>query len=279
MAGPRIGKADLLGFRLSGRGVTSGARDVAGRFASLQVEIQDAHRRMALELQDIVASQFKRSLERKAQRPTRYLEKALMEPDAVRWNVDGFLFLPEGFLDRSQARFYWRHIEKGTRIFVGREMRGFFRSLEGGIHGPQANRRGKDPFMPQIGPTFGSRQGNQQTKIPVGSSTYGALQARVGRRQIEQRSSFDHDQNEGTDASPFVREVPLLNRRQVVNGSKGQGFPIVIKNPIRPHRFLELGIDRFVSSKFIDREYARALAKFGMYHKGVSEKGNVVATR
>lgn len=291
MAGPRIGPTTstgsghtilggkIVGYRLSGQGVIRGARDTLGRFVSMQTEINLAHRRMAEALQRAVLGQFQDSLERRAQRKTRYLEKALASTDAIRFNLDGFLYLPDGYLDSTPARFYWRHIERGTRVFVGRELRGFFRSLEGNISGPSSRRRGRDPYMPQLGATFGAFKGNQQSTIRIGSPTYGALKATVGKRRLEQRTSFDQDLNEGTDAHPFVREVPLLNRRQVVNGSRGQGYPIVIKNPIRPHLYLQLGIERFLASGQIAELYDEALGSFAAYRKTTSSKGNVVARR
>lgn len=149
---PRPGGKKVFAYGLRGQGVTRKARNALGQFTSMQVEIKIAHRKMAEQVQQDVVEAFEQSLLQveRVQKRQRYLHKALASPKAVKYNLDGFVYLPAGYLDRSAARRYWRLIEDGTSIFVGRELRGFFRSLEGKTSSPSASRQGADPYMPQM---------------------------------------------------------------------------------------------------------------------------------
>jgi len=167
VARPSIGRTNVgFGHSFKPGNLLTGARDERGRFMSIQTEIEEAHRRIAERLQQEVVEEFRMNLDRpSAQRPTRYLEHALAAPEAIRYNLDGFLFLPDQYLESSPATSYWRNLEEGTTQFVGRTMRGYFVSLTGVRSGPSRERYRMDAYMPQVNAAFGSHKGNRQGTI------------------------------------------------------------------------------------------------------------------
>ncbi len=132
---PRIGGGNLLGIKLDSQALISGARNALGQFQRGLLTVQEINQAAGESVQQSVLKAFDSSLVR-PQRPTHWLRDALAAPEAIRSNIDGFLYLPEGYLESSKARLYWRGLEQGTSVHEGQVIYGFFRSLEGTLSAP-----------------------------------------------------------------------------------------------------------------------------------------------
>lgn len=88
-----------------------------------------AHREMAEHVQVEMVKALRQAIEsgpRAAeQRQTQWLEKALANPENIGFNIDGFV-VNTSYLDKSPVRGYWRGLEEGTEVHVGRLITGFF---------------------------------------------------------------------------------------------------------------------------------------------------------
>lgn len=134
------------GYRLDARRATAQARRLQQRFGpSIRVEVRRAHERMAKEVnkaqQEVLLERIARR--GREQKGSEALVSALVE-DGNRELIGtsgtgGFVAGVDKFLNSSQAAPYWRNLEQGTHIFVGRRMYGFFRS--GGSWSPPTNQR------------------------------------------------------------------------------------------------------------------------------------------
>lgn len=131
----------LFGFTAP---TSSGAgRNSSGQFAIQWPDVAAINKKMAQRVQASVVSAFKASLSERPQRSTRYLQKALESDEAIAANLEGFAFLPAGYLDQPQTTKYWRNLEEGTSKFEGRVLRGYF--VTGDVFtAPTGKRRGVD---------------------------------------------------------------------------------------------------------------------------------------
>lgn len=118
-------------------------------------ELLDANKRSALALQADVVENVLGSIQRRAVSSGR-LARVTGDRRNVFWTESGFGVGIEDYLDKSEAK-YWRQIEEGTDVHVGREIRGVF---GGTLAGP---RRGGSPLT-----SFGQDYGGKF--IPISKS-------------------------------------------------------------------------------------------------------------
>jgi hypothetical protein len=145
------GSVALQEFRASS--MARAARDALGRFTSYQHLMLDAN----TELGKAAASMAQRALRDavadtgRPQRASQYLILALGE-EGIGWkaNSEGFqMGIYDGLNNDVRVRGYWRGLEEGSSVHVGRELRGFFIGRNGQRYGPSADRYRQDPRMPQ----------------------------------------------------------------------------------------------------------------------------------
>lgn len=131
------------------------ARRVAGMAARADRPIMLAYTRLAEELQEYIAGELETSVRRKGGRAQRKkpadqrLANAIRSKKNRRVNVDGYSV---GYLDTIAAvRPYWRGLEVGTRVHVGRVLTGSFQNPAGKLVRPVEG--GKDPRFIQFSNT------------------------------------------------------------------------------------------------------------------------------
>jgi hypothetical protein len=221
------------------QGLNRGASGLgnAGSFISGPVQpIIDAHKEMAESAAKAVIKALKESIARteRVQRGTDYLIKALEDPEGYVATRDGFV-IGGDFLEHSAAKAYFRNLEVGTRIFVGRELRGGFLSGEGGsFSGPDSSRIGLDPRLPQTGSFFAL------TKEAKATSAGRAADLASGKRK-----GFPQQFGESATRLPLA--------------GGPRGFRIVIRNPIQPHEYFLNGRIEWLKSGEKERIYKKLL--------------------
>lgn len=154
-----LGSADVLGFKFIQENLITKMRSALGRYQSIQQgKISDAHREMAEQVRKEQLKALQKQIEAHrrggVQRETHYLVEAMKGDDYVQASKEGFVVNPEGYLDESQARLYWRNLETGTSKHIGQGI-WFFRT-DGFQNTPHAAIRdteligthGKDDVLP-----------------------------------------------------------------------------------------------------------------------------------
>lgn len=222
----------LLGIRFNPSGIITGLRDELGKYQNLSGRILDAHREMADKLQQTQLRILKESIQahRRAgvQRSSHYLENALKSDKYTVVSREGFVVNPEGYLDSTRAKAYWRHIEEGYEGFVGDTFMGYFQT--------GSRRRGpgawRDIELIQVVPAIGRQgEGNRGTKsnpikkIPVGRS------AVVGE---------DNQGNRGVGGDLDNSAVHVIG-----DDPDRETYLITIKNPIPAYEFLSKGVEEW----------------------------------
>jgi hypothetical protein len=229
------GGAGVLEFRPDLRAQAVRARDLRGRFASLQTPIREAHHQMAIQASKMIGAELQKRISATGRVQRRagggILVDLLMSGRVVDASSDTFV-VGGRLLDQSPARSYYRNLETGTRIFVGREFGGAFKSLSGRFYGPSADRFRADPRLIQFGATFS----NSQSTIKVGShgTTRGGVDVGHGKKTESGR---------------------VLNRR---------GFRIVIRNPIPAYHYFLVGGQNYLLSGHVTRTYQQVLKDHGI---------------
>lgn len=113
-----------LTARFDNAAVKRMAQDIRGRFANSQTAILQAHEIIIGQVSAV--AQEKLAAEIAAHTPRRphsgNLMRALQDPKMTRVSVSGASWGNPGFLDSEASKVgpYWRLIEEGSRIFVGR---------------------------------------------------------------------------------------------------------------------------------------------------------------
>lgn len=234
---------NLLGFKFNPSGIITALRNELGRYQSISNNaIKAAHQEMGDLIRErqieILHDEIDEHKRAGVQRTSQYLVRALADEDYVQATKEGFIVNPKGYLDSSKARAYWRNLEEGSSVHVGREFHGFF--LTG------SRRSGPDPVQRDIEliqsvSTFGAGHGqlgskqNPITKIPVGRGGFaGEYEHESGDGNLRYGTTFQQQSYKGLE-EPRVRG--LGQRAQ-----EGQGWLIRIKNPIPAYHYLAEGI-------------------------------------
>jgi hypothetical protein len=103
------------------------ARDAQGRFTSAQNAARLQNERMAEELANYMVKALDEAVAQRGrpQRGTELLARAILDPENRDANIDGFV-VGTDYLDRSPAKSYWRGVEEGSAVHVGRLIYGWF---------------------------------------------------------------------------------------------------------------------------------------------------------
>jgi hypothetical protein len=216
-----------------------------GKFQSGQVEMHAAFERMAQHVQQeqvkILVDRIKAHGRPQVERPhgANALVRIWGSSGNRIANADGFAVGIEEFLDSSAVAPYYRFIEEGTDIFVGRVLRGAFRTLEGSFVAPNAKRYPRDPRLIQL--VTGQYKTGGAIRQFQGKDAQGQVQRETQRAANQRRR----------------REVKAL-----LTKGKLPGWRIVIRNPIPAYQFAEEGASVWLRSGDAQREFKTALASF-----------------
>lgn len=149
----------LVNLKFNFAGLRRMAVQRIGQMKRADTPILETHHYFGQYVQDYIADELKRAIKAhgRAQRGDRALLAAIVDPRNRHVNLDGFTV---GYLDEAWAgevRKYWRGVEAGTAVHVGRFLRGSFLSAGGHLVRPIEG--GKDPRFLQFGP-IGPLQAN-----------------------------------------------------------------------------------------------------------------------
>jgi hypothetical protein len=243
-----------------------------GTFASGQVEMRKAMEAMAAEVAEFQAEDLTSAIgaHGRAQGDREHERLALVwtQPGNRLADADGFVVGLDSFLAGKPAHFYFRGLEYGSTRFVGRQFRGFFRSLEGDRYGPMAERYKQDPRLIQTVSTV-------QNKGTVSLST---LVSPTGRLRV------NLSDNRNTDNRERLLEFPNTGRATIgtTHNGRGQIIPntkrigagtrtaqstrggslITIRRPIQPYHFIANGGERWMRSGRAQQHLETALKAF-----------------
>lgn len=172
---PEDGRASLSYQPNLRAGIQLAARikgQFAPRGAGFQTLLIAAHREMAEKAQGLMVDNLRESIAQRGreQRGTDLLLKALASPENIDYNIDGFV-VTTSYLDRSPVRTYWRGLEEGTSVHVGRLITGYFSDASlAGRYAPAEG--GKDARMIQLRRTPGVIRAVKENET-AGSSQFG----------------------------------------------------------------------------------------------------------
>lgn len=130
----RVDDSNPLVFGPDMRGGLIQARNLVGQFnpggAGFHAMLVAAHREMAERAQsymveELVAAISRRGREQRESTQDGALIRAMKSPENIDYNIDRFVVVTS-YLDRSAARTYWRGLEEGSKVHVGRLITGFF---------------------------------------------------------------------------------------------------------------------------------------------------------
>lgn len=162
------------------------ARNALGQFTSFQHLTLAANTELAKAAALLAAGSLQESINAtgRPQRASQYLLRALaLEGIGWKANAEGFqMGIYDGLNNDPRVRGYWRGVEEGSSVHVGRELHGFFVGRSGERYGPSADRYRMDPRMPQT-----SRGALIVIRNPIPAYHYldqGAQRFRAQRDQI-----------------------------------------------------------------------------------------------
>lgn len=235
-------KGNVLGFKFNPSGIITALRNTLGQYQSVaQNSIKAAHQEMGDLIRtaqvEILQDEIESHRREGAQRTTQYLFQALASDEYVEATKEGFVVNPKGYLDSSKARAYWRNLEEGSSVHVGREFHGFF--LTG------SRRSGPDPVQRDIEliqstSVVGAGKGQLGSKerpikkIPVGRGGF------AGEYDYETENG-SHEVTVSQEQSYSGLENPRV-RGLGQRAQEGHSWLIKIKNPIPAYHYLSEGI-------------------------------------
>lgn len=130
---------ELVGLQLQ-------ARRLTGHITGFGNKTRVIHRDMVMKMAKAAADQIDETTVRPRDMRSGRLKAAVANPASHRWTDSGFIFLDHEAMYGQVV--YWRLIEEGTHMFVGRQRRFLFLSGKTGRRvQPNPNRRGTDTVM------------------------------------------------------------------------------------------------------------------------------------
>lgn len=260
-------------FQPDMRGLVAKLGRLRGKFDSGQREMRRAMEAMATEVAEFQSEDLTAAIRAhgrmQGDRSHEHLALVWTQPDNRLADADGFVVGIDSFLAGKPAHFYFRGLEYGSTRFVGRQMRGFFRSLEGHASGPLAERYKQDPRLIQTVSTV-------QNKGTVSLSTL--VNPNTGKLKINASDNRNFDKRErvlefpelgnqiiGTRHNGAGDVVP--NRKRIGAGTRTAhptrgGSLITIRRPIQPYHFIASGGERWLRSDRAQEHLKVALAAF-----------------
>lgn len=246
MVSPRSG-GNVGGISIGGtaflvvdnRALQTLGRDMLGRIGKAPTQVRAAHFEMARKAGDTIAFTLQQRVRAtgRTQRPTQTLILLLRDDRALDASIDGWVVGRAGFFESSKAGPYYRNLETGTRIFVGRELRGFFQSASGQASPPSGERFRKDPRLIQVNKFFaGTKSSREELKKQAQDGRFSPGLQKFGRTQRR-----------------------LKEPKQDDKGRTPGGFKIIIRNPIPAYYYFRDGGNRFMRSGQVGKIYDRHL--------------------
>lgn len=217
-----------------------------GKFQSGQVEMRAAFERMAKQVQESQLDVLKQRIEEhgrpQVERPhgANALFRVWGSTGNRQSSADGFVVGIEDFLDASVVAPYYRFIEEGTSLFVGRTLRGAFRTVEGTWVAPSGARYPQDPRLIQI--MTGTYKNGKAIRQYLGKDAEGAVQRESQRAATQRRK----------------RQIKALMSPE----GRLPGWRIRINRPIPAYEFATEGASLWMSSGQAEQEFQRALSDF-----------------
>lgn len=226
-------------------------RSALGRFLDGGGElITDVHRKMAQDASEAVVDVLRQQISRtgRQQKGSQDLLDSVLDPRYQTATRDGFVLGGREF-EQSPARLYFRNLEQGSDVFLGREIGGFFASATGGISAPGADRT--DLRLIQLGRVFSNRPGARSTPdnpIPVGS----LYDQKTGKLRVVKASASANTRFGNGRATSEGRQV-----------ATNFGYRIIIKNPIPAYEYFQRGGLDWLESGQAEALYAQLLKGTG----------------
>lgn len=207
------------------------ARDQKGRYANLSTQAKYAHELMARdaaksiqqELRDRVADNGREQNVGRGRNS--HLIRAINQPKNRVASADGFAVMLYDYMNSSKAAPYWRNLESGSRVHVGRELRGFFLSRSGKAFPPLRNEK---------------------------FHTHGRL---IQTNKIFARTKESKANIVKRDGSFDLR---FGITKKPLKDPDGTGFKIIIRRPIPAYHYISQGAAEFIEATAFDRYYQQA---------------------
>lgn len=216
------------------KGAVTTARNLQGRYQSMQRQVQAAHDEMAYHAQNVIANYLEKRIRRhgrpQSDRKKPQLVQLLRAKEARKANIDGFVINPDGYLESTTAAPYYRNLEEGTDVFVGRELSGYFRSLEGRAYPARSDRLRQDPRLFQTGKFYAGRKAAKEGL---------AAQKAAGEYR------------------PGAQKYGRASKKPKHEGRVQ--FSIIIRNRIEGYQYFRLGGVEYITSGDVKRMYRKHL--------------------
>lgn len=226
------------------------ARPFGVPYVSPTREFADANSALAQEAIDDITFVLESRIKAggRPQRSTQALIHALRAEENRDFNAQGFTVGIEAYLDSTPAGPYYRNLEYGSNVFVGRVIEGFFQSPGGATLSPIQGARDalkliqtgpfNNPVDPPGGHTIPARRSERTGKVIKAK----ANQPGAGR--------FTEPLPGESQSARIAGTFPVAGQksetaRAIRKGRGGPVRPITIKNPIPEYAYFRDGITRF----------------------------------
>ena len=233
------------------------ARPFGMPYKNPKPEFERANRRLATILQDDIVGVLEDRIADtgRPQKGSEALIRALLSSGNMDYDSKGFTVGIDEYLESTPAGPYFRNLEYGSRVFVGRIIHGFFEGPEGNKLDARAG--AKDALRlvqthnfinPKDTPAGRNPNPSNRAGFSPSSRTAGEFPVRGGRGSFAEDHALSAEANEDRPGN-----------RRAVSG------PIVIKNPIPAYHYFRDGVARFqrrIDDGLIREEYREAARIF-----------------
>ena len=260
-----------VAFRADFRKLEVQARDLLGRFGVLQGEMKTGFGKMAVQAQLDIVQILKLEITStgRPQRKTQYLITAMESSENRAVSFDGFVIGTKAALDHGPVASYYRNLEEGTSIFVGRELTGFFLAPAGQptngkkkslLSGPSNDRRRRDVRLIQTAQFYAgtlihreqvrhdaegnsyTRSDSQYAKVKTDGTVLGKTSSSEAIRRQKAKGNFRPAQQAyGRSSRPLESPHPNTGRHK-----------IIIRRPITAYKYFKRGGQIFLRSGFVE---------------------------
>ena len=229
-------------FEVRPEGAARLARDLLGRFTSLQSAVPKAFERAAADLQEEEAEQLLKGLRRPQGalqgRPEQFLHKALLSEENRKVTLDSFTVNIPEFLNSpaSRVNLYWRGLEEGTDKHVNDVIYGYF-----------------------LGAGLGTRYAPSKDRFGLDARLIAA-----GSGKDFQHVFKDNISGKAITHGQFLQRIQQRTQGRAVPSGGKQLHIIRIKNEIKPVHFIQKGIAAWKQRSSLDRELLTAFQQVGL---------------
>lgn len=242
-----------------------GARPFGVPYKNPSPEFREANERLAKQVaEDIVEVLEERIRETgRPQKTTQALVEALLDPRNRSSDATGFTVGIDSFLEESKAGRYFRNLEYGSNVFVGRIIEGFFagangRPIEPGQGRAVAGAKNALRLVQTGNFTNPSHYRKGEEMVPAPAGRY-AQRDPYGNPSASSRTEGEFPVRGGGG--------PDRHTEGLGGNHRGPSRPIVIHNPIPRYAYFEQGIRHFQQRSggpggLIAEEYRRAARVF-----------------